>query len=217
MVAPERTVVRNYRLFRRARQPCSREGSPLVVARTGSVAACPFQFDHLTRFRVRRGSGVPGRPRRHASRASGRRRRRRPAPSPAARDSRSTAIGPLTVPLITTCETRISPSTRACSLTTSVPGSPLAAITLPRTWPSMRKPPVNVTSPWTTVPAPIRLSMRFCGDVLLTLPHGGSSGEIQTPGGARVGLARFERARGHAIAPGRRAKRERRPQPADNT
>ena len=27
----------------------------------------------------------------------------------------------------------------------------------------MRSPPVNVTSPLTTVPAPIRLSIRFCG------------------------------------------------------
>ena len=35
-------------------------------------------------------------------------------------------IGPFTVPFTTTCETLISPSTRACSLTTSVPDSPLA-------------------------------------------------------------------------------------------
>jgi hypothetical protein len=49
-------------------------------------------------------------------------------------------IGPLTVPLITTCDTLISPSILACSLTTSVPS---------RRWPwhvalhdpSTRKPP----------------------------------------------------------------------------
>ena len=40
-------------------------------------------------------------------------------------------IGPLTVPLTTTCDTLISPSMRACSLTTSVPASPLAVVTLP--------------------------------------------------------------------------------------
>jgi hypothetical protein len=66
-------------------------------------------------------------------------------------------------PLTTTCDTLIAPSTRACSLTTKVPASPLAVVTLPCTTPSMRRPPVKLTSPLTVVPAPIRQSMRFCG------------------------------------------------------
>src|SRR5271154_808042 len=69
------------------------------------------------------------------------------------------------------CDTRTSPSMRACSDSTSVPGLSSAANTLPRTWPSIRKPPVKVILPSTVVPAPIRLSIRFCGLLLLLFPN----------------------------------------------
>ncbi|MNT37708.1 hypothetical protein D3C72_1738580 [compost metagenome] len=67
--------------------------------------------------------------------------------------------GPLTVPLSTRWPTLISPSTMPFSLTTSMLGLPGAAVTLPRTRPSRRRPPANTRSPSTAVSSPIRVSI----------------------------------------------------------
>src|SRR5688572_8894652 len=67
------------------------------------------------------------------------------------------------VPLTTMCAAWTSPSTRACSETTSVPGWSGSAATLPRIMPSTRNPPLKKTLPSMRVVAPIRLSIRFCG------------------------------------------------------
>src|SRR6185369_7690298 len=67
------------------------------------------------------------------------------------------------VPFTTMWAAWTSPSTRACSDTTSVPGWSGSAATLPRTTPSTRRPPLKNTLPSMRVVAPIRLSMRFCG------------------------------------------------------
>ena len=108
--------------------------------------------------------------------------------------------GPLTLPLTTTCDTVTSPSTRACSLMTSVPGSPPAVVTLPCTWPSMRSPPVNDTSPRTTVPAPIRLSIRFCGARRLAAAEHGASVPVNQMGRQR-GVSAASRRAGGRVAP----------------
>src|SRR3970282_2989944 len=67
------------------------------------------------------------------------------------------------VPFTTICDAATSPSMRACSEPTSVPGWSGSAATLPRTAPSTRRPPLKKTLPSMRVVAPIRLSMRFCG------------------------------------------------------
>src|SRR3990170_1596635 len=72
-------------------------------------------------------------------------------------------MGPSMVPFTTRCDTRISPSMRAFSLSTSVEDCSASAVTLPLISPSTRSPPLKLTLPSIFVPVPIRLSMRFCG------------------------------------------------------
>src|SRR5690242_18679630 len=60
---------------------------------------------------------------------------------------------------------------RASAESTSVLGCSATATTLPRTMPSTRSPPLKMTLPSMRVVAPIRLSIRFCGLlVLLNIP-----------------------------------------------
>src|SRR5688572_57563 len=69
------------------------------------------------------------------------------------------------------CAAWTSPSMRASEDTTRVPGWSGSAATLPRTMPSTRSPPLKITLPSMRVVAPIRLSIRFCGLlVLLNIP-----------------------------------------------
>src|SRR5687768_1899112 len=65
------------------------------------------------------------------------------------------------------CAACTSPSMRASEDTTSVPGWSGSAATLPRTSPSTRNPPLKITLPSMRVVAPIRLSIRFCGLLVL--------------------------------------------------
>src|SRR2546423_6812955 len=60
-----------------------------------------------------------------------------------------------------------SPAMGAAPETTSVPASSPSEPTLPRTIPSTRSPPLKITLPSMRVVAPIRLSMRFCGLLVL--------------------------------------------------
>ena len=64
-------------------------------------------------------------------------------------------------PLTTRCAPRTSPSTRACSEMTSMLVSAGSAITLPLTWPSIRRPPLKRRLPSMLVDIPIRLSIVF--------------------------------------------------------
>ena len=48
-----------------------------------------------------------------------------------------------------------------------MPGWSGSAATLPRTMPSTRNPPLKITLPSMRVVAPIRLSIRFCGLLVL--------------------------------------------------
>src|SRR6267143_1001675 len=75
--------------------------------------------------------------------------------------------GPLIVPFTTICAACTSPSMRASADTTSVPGWSASAATLPRTMPSTRRPPLKITLPSMRVVTPIRLSIRFCGLLVL--------------------------------------------------
>src|SRR5882762_9263163 len=75
--------------------------------------------------------------------------------------------GPLIVPFTTMCAACTSPSMRASADTTSVPGWSASAATLPRTMPSTRRPPLKITLPSMRVVTPIRLSIRFCGLLVL--------------------------------------------------
>src|SRR6267143_1771136 len=75
--------------------------------------------------------------------------------------------GPLIVPFTTMWAACTSPSMRASADTTSVPGWSARAATLPRTMPSTRRPPLKITLPSMRVVAPIRLSIRFCGLLVL--------------------------------------------------
>src|SRR6267142_4321343 len=56
---------------------------------------------------------------------------------------------------------------RASEDTTRVPGCSATEATLPRTMPSTRSPPLKMTLPSMRVVAPIRLSIRFCGLLVL--------------------------------------------------
>src|SRR5688572_20911310 len=71
------------------------------------------------------------------------------------------------VPFTTMCAACTSPSMRASADTTRVPGCSATEATLPRTIPSTRNPPLKITLPSMRVVAPIRLSMRFCGLLVL--------------------------------------------------
>src|SRR5262245_32069088 len=73
------------------------------------------------------------------------------------------------VPFTTMCAACTSPSMRASADTTRVPGWSGSAATLPRTMPSTRRPPLKITLPSMRVVAPIRLSIRFCGLLLVLL------------------------------------------------
>src|SRR5690554_1380857 len=67
--------------------------------------------------------------------------------------------GPVTTPLMTTCDTEIAPSILPFSLNTKVLGDS-DSVTLPRTLPSTRKPPEKWMSPSILVSAPTKVSMR---------------------------------------------------------
>src|SRR5436190_2809327 len=67
------------------------------------------------------------------------------------------------------CAACTSPSMRASDDTISVLGWSAIAPTLPRTMPSTRRPPLKITLPSMRVVAPMRLSMRFCGLLVLLL------------------------------------------------
>src|SRR5258706_9232134 len=73
------------------------------------------------------------------------------------------------VPFTTMWAACTSPSMRASEDTTSVPGWSAMAPTLPRTMPSTRNPPLKMTLPSMRVVAPIRLSIRFCGLLVVLL------------------------------------------------
>src|SRR3954471_19560846 len=73
------------------------------------------------------------------------------------------------VPFTTIWAACTSPSMRASEDTTSVPGWSAIAPTLPRTIPSTRSPPLKMMLPSMGVVAPIRLSIRFCGLLVVLL------------------------------------------------
>src|SRR5690242_19579081 len=103
------------------------------------------------------------------------------------------------VPLTTIWAAWTSPSMRACSETTSVPGCSGSAATLPRTAPTTRSPPLRNTLPSMRVVAPIRLSMRFCG--LLSLRNMTFAPSLQSCDLRRLGVggAAFVDAHLHAF------------------
>src|ERR1041385_537557 len=103
------------------------------------------------------------------------------------------------VPLTTMWAACTSPSMRACSEITSVPGCSGSAATLPRTAPSTRSPPLKNTLPSMRVVAPIRLSIRFCG--LLSLRNMAFAPSLQSCALRRLGVgsAAFVDAHLHAF------------------
>ena len=115
-------------------------------------------FPRLSRGAARHRSWRPG-----AFRAPRSAHRRRCAPSAAVRAARPTAIGPLTLPLMITWP-RLAPCrcTRAFSLITRMLGLRRRRSTSPCTSPSMRRPSVKRSSPWITVPSPIRVRIGGC-------------------------------------------------------
>src|SRR5690242_9001809 len=94
-----------------------------------------------------------------------------------------------------------SPSIRASTDSTRVLGCSATATTLPRTMPSTRSPPLNITLPSMRVVTPIRLSMRFCGllvllNMLCSIPleaHGTRGARLIRPGlvDARLDILHF--------------------------
>src|SRR5256885_2115438 len=118
--------------------------------------------------------------------------------------------------LITTCDTWTSPSILACSLRTSVAGWLSTVATLPCTAPSIRRPPEKVTSPSTVVPAPIKLSIRFCGGDFLRSNMGPPTKDSSSASlSASLGRARRRGPAGFSAE--LRWARGTFPQPADNT
>src|SRR5687768_3136195 len=108
------------------------------------------------------------------------------------------------VPFTTRCETWISPSMRACSLTTSVDGSSGNAVTLPLISPSTRRPPEKVTFPSMRVPDPIRLSMLLCGllgCLLNMIPSPCCLREFRHLDGPRLAVALLQNAHLHRLEP----------------
>src|SRR6185503_3876025 len=119
------------------------------------------------------------------------------------------STGPLIVPFTTTWAAWTSPSTRACSEITSVPGWSGSAATLPRTAPSTRRPPLKKTLPSMRVVAPIRLSIRFCGLLSLRNMLASLSAQRRVLRHFRFHRAGLENAYLHAHHPGLGAHPER--------
>src|SRR5687767_1276188 len=109
------------------------------------------------------------------------------------------------------CAAWTSPSMRASEDTTRVPGWSGSAATLPRTMPSTRSPPLKITLPSMRVVAPIRLSMRFRGLLVLLNTFVLSFPSLQTHRvrGARLAVPGLVDPRLHALDLGLRVHPER--------
>src|SRR2546422_92478 len=97
------------------------------------------------------------------------------------------------------CAACTSPSMRASADTTSVPGWSARAATLPRTMPSTLRPPLKITLPSMRVVSPIRLSIRFCG-LLVLLNISTPSAPSEAYAVRRAGLVRSHLVHAHLDA-----------------